>query len=50
MEDAVRLNRGSKSKAKSHQRPTQNSGCVMADESLDKTNINSLNQKDRHWT
>ncbi len=49
MEDAKRLKRGNKSKADSHQRLSQKSGCVMADNSFDKTNINSLHQNDRYW-
>jgi hypothetical protein len=39
MEAAKRLKRGSKTKANSHQRLSQKSGCVMADNNLDKTNI-----------
>jgi guanylate kinase len=50
IEVAKRLNRGSKTKAKSHQRLSQKSGWVMADKSLDKTNINNLNQNVTHRT
>jgi hypothetical protein len=44
MEVAKRLKRDSKTKANNHQRLSQKSGWVMADNSLDKTNINNLNQ------
>jgi hypothetical protein len=44
MEVAKRLNRGNKTKANNHQMLTQNNGWVMADNNLDKTNINNLNQ------
>jgi hypothetical protein len=46
MEAAKRLKRGNNIKASNHQRLSQKSGCVMADESLDKTNIKNLNQND----
>jgi hypothetical protein len=42
MEAAKRLKRGNNSKASNHQRLSQKSGCVMADESLDKTNIDTF--------
>jgi hypothetical protein len=44
MDDAKRLKRGNKTKANNHQRLSQKSGWVMADNSLDKTNINNLHQ------
>jgi hypothetical protein len=46
MDDAKRLKRGNKTKANNHQRLSQKSGWVMADNSLDKTNINNLHQND----
>jgi hypothetical protein len=45
---ANRLKRGNKTRAKNHQEPNQNNGWVMADSSLDKTNINNLNQNEKH--
>jgi hypothetical protein len=44
IEEAKRLKRGSKINANNHQRLSQKTGWVMADSSLDKTNINNLNQ------
>jgi hypothetical protein len=49
MDDAKRLKRGNKTKANNHQRLSQKSGWVMADNSLDKTNINNLHQNYPLW-
>jgi hypothetical protein len=38
MEEAKRLKRGNKTKANTHQRLSQKSGWVMADNNLDKIN------------
>jgi hypothetical protein len=46
----LKLDTDSKTSAKHHQTPNQNNGWVMAESSLDKTNINNLNQNEKHMT